>query len=102
MNGQERPINAFMIATDDGADPRLAVLVAGNFDQLNWVDEKTGEQIYMFSNLYDACLGVFMCIDELKECDFWKTSAYDPVGHLLYFQIHVEDSMQMFDTSMVS
>ena len=56
----------------------------------------------MFSNLYDACLGVFMCIEELKECDFWKTSAYDPVGHLLYFQIHVEDSLQMFDNSMVS
>ena len=65
--GKERPIAAFMMATDDGSDARLAVLNAGNFDQLNWVNEKTGEQIYIFSNFFDAIQGELQCNEDLKD-----------------------------------
>ena len=67
MLGKERPVAAYMIATDDGSAPRLAVLNSGNFDQLNWVDEKTGEQIYIYSNLFDAIQGELQCNEDLKD-----------------------------------
>lgn len=87
----ETPIAAYMISPADGIAERLAVLLAGQFDQINYVDEVTGEMIPIESNLMDASGAIFMCSEGIKECDFWRTSAWDPVGHTLYYQAHFMD-----------
>ena len=55
---------------------------------LNWVDETTGQMDPIVSNFYDAVGVIFSCNEDLKECDFWRTSAYDKDNHLLYLQAH--------------
>jgi hypothetical protein len=72
MTNNLRPIAAHMISRFDGDPARLVVINTGSFDQVNFVDEVTGEQEYIFSNLYAENMGIFMCNEDLKECDMWR------------------------------
>ena len=58
---------------------------------LNWVDETTGQMDPIVNNFFDAVGVIFSCSESLKECDFWRTSAYDKDNHLLYLQAHLTD-----------
>jgi hypothetical protein len=84
----ETPIAAFMTSPADGIADKLTVLLAGQFDQINYVDETTGVMTTVQSDLMEASGAVFACDEGIKECDFWRTSAYDPVNHILYYQAH--------------
>jgi hypothetical protein len=69
-----KPIAAHMLSRFQGDTPKLTVLSTGKFDQVNFVDEVTGEQTNIYSNLYDAILGIFSCNEDVKECDMWRYS----------------------------
>ena len=86
---RETPINALMMSPDDSVAPRLTLILHGVFDQINYVDEKTGIQTPIISNLMDEQVpSIFACYEGTKDCDFWRNAAYDEENHLLYFQAH--------------
>ena len=76
------------------------VILTGDFDMLNWVDESTGEMTSIIGNLYGEYLCIFMCDEGTKDCDFWRTSAYDATERILYFQAHLDDGSGFFTTSI--
>lgn len=71
---------------------QLAVVYAGSFDWIAWVNEATGEQTELVSDLYEASSTSpceFECYEGAKDCDTkWATSAYDGATNTLYFQTH--------------
>ena len=100
----ETPIAAHMISMHDGMEPKLVVVLAGDFDQINWIDEDTGVMDPLVSNLYDFSTGVspiFECTLSTKDCDFWRTSAYDAEKRMLYFQAHAVDSEDIHSTTIL-
>lgn len=97
----ETPINAFMLTTHDGDTPKLVVLLTGKFDQINYIDEITGVMTPIESNLMESGSALFSCYESTKDCDTWRTSAFDKDNHILYFQAHVVDSMGTQTVSMM-
>lgn len=96
MPGNVRPIAAHQIVDVNNNVSKLAVMFAGNYDQIMWVDETTGEQTEIIpdiANRAEGATGVgFMCQASTKDCDtLWLTNAYNPTSNKLYFQAHVTD-----------
>ena len=79
------------------------MLLTGQFDQVNFIDEASGKQEYIYANLFPEGTEsglVFQCNEDLFECDYWKTSMFDVENHLLYFQIHNIDSLGNHNTAV--
>lgn len=95
------PINALMISSNDNEPLQLTVVLAGSFDQINYVNETTGEVIALLTNMYESAMAVFECYESTKDCDFWTTAGYDRLNHLLYIQAHVHDSSGTSSTTML-
>lgn len=57
------------------------------FDQVNYLNTRTGQLEYLESNLMSDGI-VFECNTNMNDCDKWRVSAYDPVYNRLYFQGH--------------
>ena len=90
--GVEKPLAAHMVYDPTTKANRLTVIYNGNFDQILNVDETTGEQTVLFSDMYNQVNGSpveFQCTTSTKDCDtLWSTTAYDPKNNALYMQIH--------------
>ena len=68
--------------------PTLLVFFQGDLDFATAIDENTGEQRAMINNLEQINdPAIFQCNAPTKDCDYWTTSAYDPlenkVSHFL-------------------
>jgi hypothetical protein len=104
--GAESPIAAHKTIDPNDGSSKFTVIYAGNFDQILDVDETTGVQTAVVSDLTnDANGGVpirFECNPDTKDCDtVWATSCYDPKTYSLYYQIHVADdtdAIYMYNT----
>jgi len=95
MNGFYKPIAAHMMNTNDAMPLSLAVVLSGTFDQLQFVNEETGELDGMINNMMDVSTDFpvdLICNTHNYDCDMWRTSAFDAKNHLLYIQTHVLDS----------
>lgn len=100
--GSESPISAHMMYSGPNTEAKLGLIVAGNFDQIVFVDETTGEQSPIINSLTDQPYpAVLECYESTKDCDGWTTSTYDPVSGVLYFQAHAVDSSSETTTTAV-
>jgi len=94
----ETPIAAHMVSTHDGEEPRLLLLLASmqddvGFDSFFFVDESSGQLESVVDNLMQGNTpSLLTCFVSLKECDYWRTSAYDADKHIVYFQAHTIDA----------
>jgi hypothetical protein len=103
--GAATPINCFMVQETTNSSAQLAIIMAGEFDTIGWVNETTGAQAAIVPNLADMGAGIaeFTCDLGTKDCDFWTTSAFDAASPTpaLYFQAHaVDDSTGVTTTAM--
>ena len=103
--GTQTPVNAHMFTIPDGSSaPRLLVISHGNFDNIKFVDETTGESTSIINSMTSDEVSQpaeLQCNSGSKDCDFWQTSAYDPVGNALYFQAHyLESTNDDLDTTV--
>ena len=92
LNGAEAPIAAHQVTDPNTGISQFAVIFAGNFDRLMWVDETTGKQTDIIDDMYGDATGTgadLTCDEGTKDCDTeWSTSAYDPVSNIVYIQAH--------------
>jgi hypothetical protein len=92
MLGNEKPIAAHMTLEPNSQTNKFTLIYAGNFDQIMYVDENTGVQTVVSSNLAEDSNGgpiEFQCTTSTKDCDtLWSTTAYDAKNNALYFQTH--------------
>lgn len=96
------PINALVTATNPAMEPQLMVIITGSFDQLQYVNEETGELIDTISNLFETTVpALFACYESTKDCDFWRTAAYDEDNNLIYVQAHTVDGQGTQSTTML-
>lgn len=103
-SGLEMAVNAHIIDNGQGTNI-LAVVFAGQFDQIIQVDETTGAQIPVIFSITQAnedYPSVLYCDDNTKDCDtVWTTSAYDPAAKLLYVQAHwIDESDDQYFTTV--
>jgi hypothetical protein len=65
----------------------LVVLATGNWDQMFYVDPRTGNTTYAFFELDQIIDDMQFCtVTGTKSDDTYKNNAYDPVAKMLYFQ----------------
>jgi hypothetical protein len=94
----ESVINIHAVVPEEGAAVQILVVIASvvnnaGFDMILFLDTETGQlddrpsgNLIMTSDL------MFLCDStNLHDCDFWQTSAWDPVLKTLYFQAHYID-----------
>lgn len=92
--GSSTPMNAFQYSVQaEGVPPtpaQLMVQAHGNFDTLAFINESTGEQTPIVSNMADSQVpNTFICASDTKDCDMWQTAAVDSTTGRFYFQSHV-------------
>lgn len=99
----ELPVNAHIIDNGLGTNI-LAVIMAGQFDQIIQVDEKVGTQtpiIFSITQDNEDYPSVLYCDTNTKDCDtVWTTSAYDASTKQLYMQTHYIDDQDVYWTSI--
>jgi hypothetical protein len=100
MDFQMTPINALMTSSDPSMAPKLTLIVTGQFDQVQWVNEETGEVIDTVSNLMEYS-SLFACYESTKDCDYWRTAAYDEDNHAIYIQAHQVDAAGTMSLAML-
>lgn len=102
-SGTELPVNAHIIDNGQGTNI-LAVIMAGQFDQIIQVDEKVGTQtpiIFSITQANEMYPTMLTCDTNTKDCDtVWTTSAYDPVAKQLMVQAHYIDDQGVYWTSI--
>ena len=90
--GSETPINGHHMVDANTGETKFMVIFTGNFDTMSFIDETTGVQTQLYSDLTHQVEGLpveFLCTESTKDCDTkWATSAYDPKTNTLYFQTH--------------
>jgi hypothetical protein len=87
------PINALMTSSNDAMPETLTVVLTGNFDQIDWVNEETGDLTEVVGNMMEATSpSLIACYESTKDCDYWRTSSYDRKNHLIYIQAHTVDA----------
>jgi len=97
--GKEVPIGAFMLLDANTGATNLAIMLSGNFDQISYINEQTGEQTPIIFNMVDSAgvvsPGQLICDTNTKDCDtIWTTAAVNPANGNLYFQAEsISDDM---------
>jgi len=92
-----KPIAAHMMSTNPDMPLTLAIVLSGQFDSVMFVNEATGDFVYEESgipSLWDFTTGILSsleCYEVTKDCDYWRTSSYDPVNRALFIQSHIYD-----------
>ena len=103
--GYEIPTNAHIIDDGQGTGTNvLALIMAGQFDQIIQVDETTGAQnplifsITEGTDINEEFPAILYCDENTKDCDMWTTSAYDPTTKQIYIQAHYIDPEDVYWT----